>query len=286
MPAPSPLPALPVTSILPELLRRLEHDPGVVLIAPPGAGKTTRVPPALLDAPWLAGQRILMLEPRRLATRAAARRMAQEHGETVGETFGYRVRLESKVSARTRVEVITEGILTRRLHDDPGLDGVGCVILDEFHERGLDGDLAFALLRDIQDALRPDLRLVVMSATLDGAAVARLLPGASVLESQGRQFPVAVRHLERPAPRALPETLARVIADVLDEEPGSVLAFLPGEREIRATQAALAAQRLPASVSVRPLYGALPATDQDAALAPAPRAPARWCWPPTSPKPA
>ncbi|WP_413205259.1 ATP-dependent helicase HrpB [Rhodospirillum sp. A1_3_36] len=263
------LPPLPIDRALPNLRTALADRSCCVLVAAPGAGKTTRVPPALLDEPWLKGQRILMLEPRRLAARAAARRMAAERGEAVGDLFGYRVRQDSKISARTLVEVVTEGILTRRLQGDPELAGVGCVILDEFHERSLNTDLALALLREVQGALRPDLRLLVMSATLDAAAVSALLDDAPVVDSPGRAFPVAVRHLPRPEQRALPEAMARTIGAVLAEESGSLLAFLPGEREIRATQSALSG-RLPKDVIIRPLFGALPPAEQDAAISPCP----------------
>jgi ATP-dependent helicase HrpB len=181
---------LPIHDVLPALRAALSERNAAVLVAPPGAGKSTGAPLALLDAPWLGGGRIVMLEPRRLAARAAAERMAATLGETVGETVGFRVRLQSRVSARTRIEVVTEGVFARMILDDPGLSGVGCVIFDEFHERSLDADLGLALARDSQSVLREDLRLLVMSATLDGAAVARLLDDASVVESQGRAFPV------------------------------------------------------------------------------------------------
>ncbi|AEO48896.1 ATP-dependent helicase HrpB [Rhodospirillum rubrum F11] len=254
---------------MPALLEALASHGRAVLIAPPGAGKTTRVPPALLGALWLGGQKVVMLEPRRLATRAAARRMAFEAGEAVGQRFGFRVRGESRSGPLTRVEVMTEGILTRRIQDDPELAGVGCVILDEFHERGLQGDLAFALLREIQGALRPDLRLLVMSATLDGAAIAALMDDAPVIESHGRAFPVTITHGERPAARDLGPAMARTILRALEDEPGSVLAFLPGEREIAAVAGALA-RALPADTVLRPLYGALPPAEQDAAISPCP----------------
>ncbi|MBK1666021.1 ATP-dependent helicase HrpB, partial [Rhodospirillum rubrum] len=268
MPPLSPGP-LPIDPVLPALLDALANHGRAVLIAPPGAGKTTRVPPALLGASWLGGRTVVMLEPRRLATRAAARRMAFEAGEAVGQRFGFRVRGESRSGPLTRVEVMTEGILTRRIQDDPELAGVGCVILDEFHERGLQGDLAFALLREIQGALRPDLRLLVMSATLDGAAIAALMDDAPVIESHGRAFPVTITHGERPAGRDLGPAMARAILRALEDEPGSVLAFLPGEREIAAVAGALA-KALPADTVLRPLYGALPPAEQDAAISPCP----------------
>ena len=188
--------ALPIVDVLPALGAALARGNAVVLQAPPGAGKTTVVPPALLEAPWLAGGRIVLLEPRRLAARAAAARMAEGFAETVGETVGYRIRFESKISARTRIEVLTEGVLTRRLQTDPALDGVGLVIFDEFHERHLETDVALAFVRDAQRLLRPDLKILVMSATLDGEAIARLLD-APLIQSEGRMFPVDVRYAAR-----------------------------------------------------------------------------------------
>src|SRR6266851_5322490 len=224
---------LPVGDAVMALAAALAGPRAAVLQAPPGAGKTTLVPLIMLDAPWLGGRRILMLEPRRLATRAAARRMAAMLGERVGETVGYRTRLDTRVSAATRIEVVTEGILIRMIQDDPALDGVGLVIFDEFHERSLDADLGLALTLEARRALREDLRLLVMSATLDGEAVARLLGGAPVVSSAGRSFPVAVRHLERPAADRIETAVAAVIRRALVEEEGSVLVFLPGGAEIR-----------------------------------------------------
>ncbi|MBB4265960.1 ATP-dependent helicase HrpB [Roseospira visakhapatnamensis] len=257
----------PIDPVLPDLRAALATGPNAVLLAPPGAGKTTRVPLALLDACWLAGGRILMLEPRRMAARAAARFMAASLGEAVGETVGYRVRLDSAVGPRTRVEVITEGILTRRLQDDPALEGVGAVILDEFHERSLQGDLGLALCLDSQGALRPDLRLLVMSATLDALPVAALLGNAPVIESQGRQHPVTLHH--HPAPAPGPDGLTRavtgVVRQVLAEDAGDLLVFLPGEREIGRVARALGDL---SGVAVLPLHGSLPAARQDAALTP------------------
>jgi ATP-dependent helicase HrpB len=260
-----PLPtALPVTEALPALTEALAACGVAVLQAPPGAGKTTLVPLALLDAPWLAGKRILMLEPRRLAARAAAARMAALRGETVGETVGHRIRFESTVGPATRIEVVTEGILTRRLQRDPSLEGVGCVIFDEFHERSLHADLGLALCLELR-ALRDDLRLLAMSATIDGARVARLMGDAPMVASEGRRFPVEVRHLGRLAGARVEEQVARGVRRALAETQGDVLAFLPGEAEIRRVERLLE----DIDADVLPLYGALPRAAQDRALAPA-----------------
>src|SRR5688572_19147188 len=194
-----PLPHLPVTDVLPLLAAALAAGSSAVLVAPPGAGKTTLVPLALLDAPWAATGRIVLLEPRRLAARAAARRMAALLGEQAGETVGYTMRMESRMSAKTRIQVVTEGVLARMILDDPELTGVSALLFDEFHERSLDGDFGLALALDVQDALRPDLRLLVMSATLDGARVSGLLGTAPVIVSEGRSFPVELRYVERVA---------------------------------------------------------------------------------------
>ncbi|MDP3175895.1 MAG: helicase-related protein, partial [Phenylobacterium sp.] len=259
---------LPIHDVLDALKSALAGAPAAVLVAPPGAGTTTVAPLALLDAPWLAGGRIIVLEPRRLAARAAAERMATILGETVGQTVGFRVRMQSRVSVRTRIEVVTEGVFTRMLLGDPELAGVGCVIFDEFHERSLDADLGLALALDAQSLLRPDLRLLVMSATLDGAAVARLLGGdAPVIESLGRMFPVETRYLGRDDALRLEDRVARAVRRALADEPGSVLAFLPGQGEIRRTAELLS--QLPAGVTLAPLYGALDPIDQDRAIAPA-----------------
>ncbi|SDH81583.1 ATP-dependent helicase HrpB [Roseospirillum parvum] len=267
------LPPLPVDAALPPLLEALETQGRAVLTAPPGAGKTTKVPLALLDAPWRGEGTILMLEPRRLAARASARRMAALLGETPGETVGWRTRLDRAVGPGTRVEVITEGLLTRRLLADPALPGVAAVILDEFHERSLAADQALALLLEARAVLRPDLRLLVMSATLEAARVAALLDDAPLIDSPGRAFPVETRHLD-PGPGRLEPALASAIADLMESEPGSLLAFLPGAAEIRRTEAALTdlakRRRLPPEVDIRPLYGALSPAAQDAAIAPPP----------------
>ncbi len=256
---------LPVADILPALLATLAARPNAVLIAPPGAGKTTLVPLALLAAPWLDG-RIVMLEPRRLAARAAATRMAFLLGEPVGQTVGYRTRLDSAVSAATRIEVVTEGLLVRRLQSDPGLDGVAVVILDEVHERALDADMALAFCLDLQRVLRPELRLLAMSATADGARLGPLLD-AEVVRSDGRMHPVAVGHAARDLAqlRDLPDAMARAIRAALAEHRGDILAFLPGMGEIRRTEAALAG----CGALVLPLHGELPPAEQDRALRPA-----------------
>jgi ATP-dependent helicase HrpB len=261
---------LPVEAILPNLRAALRERSEAALVAPPGAGKTTRVPPGLLDEPWARDGKIVLLSPRRLAARAAAARMASERGERVGETIGYRVRLDSKVSPRTRVEVVTEGVFTRMILDDPELRGVAAVIFDEFHERSLEGDLGLALARDAQGALRPDLKIVVMSATLDAARVAALLGGAPVIVSEGRMFPV--RHVYRPrdARARIEDETAAAVRAALTAETGSALVFLPGVREIERTAEALRATVRDPNVDIRPLYGAMSAAEQDAAIAPAP----------------
>ncbi len=263
------LPDLPITEALPELLAHLKEAGVAVLQAPPGAGKTTVVPLALDRAGLAGGKRIVMLEPRRLAARAAAERMAETLGEDVGRTVGYRIRGEAKVTRATRIEVVTEGILTRMLQADPSLEGVGAVIFDEFHERSLNADLGLALAWEARTALRPDLRLLVMSATLDAAPVARLLE-APVVTSQGRAFPVETRWLEQPLPRdrRLEPAVAEMVTRAVAETEGGVLVFLPGEGEIRRVEALLKG-RLPETCRLHPLYGAMPFAAQRAAIAPA-----------------
>jgi ATP-dependent helicase HrpB len=262
---------LPIDAVLDELSRTLESRNAAVLVAPPGAGKTTRVPLALLDAPWAKGKKIIVLEPRRIAARASAERMAKSLGERAGETVGYRVRFGSKVSRATRIEVVTEGIFSRQILDDPELDGVAAVLFDEFHERSLDADLGLALGRDAQTGLREDLRILVMSATLDGARVARLLGDAPVVASEGRAFPVETRYLGRKSDAPLERQMAEAIATALRADPGSVLAFLPGAAEIRRTQNFLAERIHDASIEIVPLFGALEASVQDRAIQPAPK---------------
>ena len=262
---------LPIDAVLDELGRTLAANNAAVLVAPPGAGKTTRVPLALLDAPWLNGKKIIMLEPRRIAARASAERMARTLGERAGETVGYRVRFGSKISRATRIEVVTEGIFSRQILDDPELSGVAAVLFDEFHERSLDADLGLALARDAQTGLREDLRILVMSATLDGARVGKLLGDAPVVASEGRAFPVETRYLGRKADAPIERQMADAIATALRADPGSVLAFLPGAAEIRRTQNFLAERVHDASVEIVPLFGALDAAVQDRAIAPAPK---------------
>ncbi|MGH6772824.1 ATP-dependent helicase HrpB [Brucella tritici] len=263
------LPDLPVTRILPQLDEAMNAHASAVLVAPPGAGKTTLVPIHMLDAQWRGDGMIVLLEPRRLAARAAARRMAQLLGEEPGETVGYRMRLESKVSSRTKILVVTEGVFARMILDDPDLKGVAAVLFDEFHERSLDADFGLALALDVQAALRDDLKILVMSATLDGARVAALLGDAPVIESEGRAFPVDIRYRERKADERVEDAMARSIRDALADETGSILAFLPGQGEIERT-VRLLEDRVPAHVMLAPLYGAMEGRDQDAAIKPAP----------------
>ncbi|MET4044834.1 ATP-dependent helicase HrpB [Bradyrhizobium sp. RT6a] len=262
---------LPIDAVLDDLSRTLEAHNAAVLVAPPGAGKTTRVPLALLDAPWAKGKKIIVLEPRRIAARASADRMAKSLGERAGETVGYRVRFGSKISRATRIEVVTEGIFTRQILDDPELSGIAAVLFDEFHERSLDADMGLALARDAQTGLREDLRILVMSATLDGARVARLLGEAPVVESEGRAFPVETRYLGRKADVPVERQMADAIASALRADAGSVLAFLPGAAEIRRTQNFLGERVQDSSIEIVPLFGALDAAVQDRAISPAPK---------------
>lgn len=262
------LPSLPIDAALPELRDALDACPNVVLVAPPGAGKTTRVPLALLNVPWRQDGRIIMMEPRRLAARAAAARMAASLGEEVGETVGYRVRLDSRVSNRTRIEVVTEGVFTRMIADDPALEGIAAVIFDEFHERSLDGDLGLALALDAQSGLREDLRILVMSATIDGARVASILGDARQVTSEGRAFPVETRYLGRTQSAHISVEAASAVRRALVEETGSILVFLPGQGEIRRL-AGLLGDQVGEDVDIAPLYGALTGAEQDRAIRPA-----------------
>ena len=265
----APALTFPIDELLPGILASLAAHPRLVLECPPGAGKTTRVPPALLDAPWLAGRRILMLEPRRVAARAAAQFMAMQRGEPVGATVGYRIRFDHQVSAATRIEVVTEGILTRMIQDDPTLDGVGAIVFDEFHERHLAADLGLALALDVQSALRGDLRIVVMSATLDGARLAQFLD-APRLSSAGRSFPVTVAHFPERREEAIEAQARRAVEHALAQHPGDVLVFLPGQREIARVERALLASDGAREAEILTLHGELPVEQQSRVLQPAP----------------
>jgi ATP-dependent helicase HrpB len=256
----------PINEILPEVLAALETSSTVILQAPPGAGKSTVLPLHLLKAAWLGTQKILMLEPRRLAARGVAARLASQLGENVGETIGYRVRFENQVSAATQLEVLTEGILTRRLQHDTSLDGVGLVVFDEFHERSLHADLALALCREAQQILRPDLRILIMSATLDAAPLSALLDNAPVLTSEGRQYPVAVHYRAPDTDARLHDAVAEAVRNAAREFDGDLLVFLPGAGEIHRTQEIL--ERTMPALAVHPLYGDLPVREQQAALQP------------------
>jgi ATP-dependent helicase HrpB len=261
--------SLPIDAALPRLTAALSGANCAVLVAPPGAGKTTRVPLVLIDELWATDKKIVVLEPRRLAARAAAARMAATLGEKVGDTVGLRVRFGSQVSKRTRIEVITEGIFTRMILDDPSLDGIAAVLFDEFHERSLDADLGLALARDAQTGLREDLKLLVMSATLDGARVSALLGNAPVVESQGRSFPVETRYLGRDPRARIEAQVADAAERALRAETGSLLVFLPGAGEIRRTETLLNERLRDPAVDVVALYGALDAREQDRAISPA-----------------
>ena len=261
---------LPIDVALPGLGSALENHNAAVLVAPPGAGKTTRVPLALLDEPWMTGKKILVLEPRRLAARAAAARMASTLGERVGDTVGLRVRFDSKVTRRTRIEVVTEGVFTRLILDDPSLEGVAAILFDEFHERSLDADLGLALARDAQQGLRQDLRLLVMSATLDGARISALLGNAPVVTSEGRAFAVETRYIGRDSRTPIERQVAGAAERALRADAGSLLVFLPGAGEIRRCEALLNERVTASDVDIVALYGALDACEQDRAISPSP----------------
>ncbi|MBB3047038.1 ATP-dependent helicase HrpB [Litorivivens lipolytica] len=264
--------SLPIEQVLPELKRTLNSRHEAIVVAEPGAGKTTRIPLALLTEPWLAGQKILLLEPRRLAAKLAAQRMAESLGESVGETVGYRMRLEQKEGPRTRIMVITEGVLSRMLLSDPSLEGVGLVIFDEFHERSVDADLGLALSLYARDLFRDDspLKLLVMSATLDSEALAELLQQAPIVRSEGRQFPVARHYGQRVEQRDVVTAVSQQIRDCLRREQGSLLVFLPGQGEIRAVQKSLQESESGSDVLIAPLYGSLSLQEQQQAVRPPP----------------
>jgi ATP-dependent RNA helicase HrpB len=261
---------LPIDDALPRLTAALSGNNAAVLVAPPGAGKTTRVPLVLLDEPWAGSKKILVLEPRRLAARAAASRMASTLGEQVGDTIGLRVRFGSKVSKRTRIEVITEGVFTRLVLNDPSLEGVAAVLFDEFHERSLDADLGLALARDAQQGLREELKILVMSATLDGARVAALLGNAPVVESEGRAFAVETRYLGRDQRAPIERQVVDAAQRALRADQGSLLVFLPGAAEIRRAETMLKERVTEPNVDIVTLFGALDAREQDRAISPAP----------------
>lgn len=259
--------SLPIDALLPQLTQALQQHNRCVLQAAPGAGKTTRVPAALLDAEWLGEQKILMLEPRRIATRSAAQFMARERNEKAGQTVGYRSRLDSKISAATRIEVVTEGILTRMIQSDPALEGIGCVIFDEFHERNLQADLGLALLLQSQELLREELKILVMSATLEQQAIVKLLgDNTPVISSEGRSFPVSTYYQGGSPTPFDAARVASVIEQALENDDASLLCFLPGTGEIHRTQQALNQRQLPANVELIPLYGGLSAQQQDRAI--------------------
>jgi ATP-dependent helicase HrpB len=262
---------LPIDEILPRLIETLRSSPGVVLSAPPGAGKTTRVPLAAVQAPWFAGKKILMLEPRRLATIRAAQYIAMLLHEPVGRTVGYRIRGETCISSLTRIEVLTEGVLSRLLLDQPDLPGVGLVIFDEFHERSIHADLGLALTLDVQSQLRNDVHILVMSATLDGVAVARLLGAAPVIESEGKSYPVETRYRSFPYDGGVEPQIVQTVLRAVEHQEGDVLVFLPGQREIRRVENLLLESGLPSHVSVYTLFGEAPQERQLAALSPAPK---------------
>ncbi len=262
--------ALPIEAVLPAISAALAQSTNLVVQAPPGSGKTTLLPLALLDEPWAGQGRIIVLEPRRLAARLAARRMASLLGETVGETVGYRVRLDSKVGPRTRIELNTDGVFLRRLQRDPELKGITAVLFDECHERGLESDVALALCLEAQGALRPDLKLIAMSATLDAAPFARLMGKCPVVTGEGQSYPVETRWRPTPPQGRLEPAMADAVRAALDETEGDILVFLPGTAEIRRVENLLAEARLPVQTTVMPLYGDLAGEQQDAALQPSP----------------
>ncbi len=262
--------ALPIQEVLPEITASLARNSNLVVQAPPGSGKTTLLPLALLDQPWAQQGRIVVLEPRRLAARLAARRMADLLGEAVGETVGYRVRLDSKTGPKTRIELNTDGVFLRRLQRDPELKGIAAVLFDECHERGLESDVSLALCLEAQSALRPDLKLVAMSATLDAAPFAKLMGDCPVVTGEGQSFPVETRWRPPSAQARLDQAVADTVRQALNETEGDMLVFLPGVGEIRRVEARLQDMQLPGSVSVLPLYGDLPGEQQDMALKPSP----------------
>ena len=275
---------LPIDAVLDELRSTVAARASAVLVAPPGAGKTTRVPLALMHESWLQGRKILVLEPRRIAARAAAERMAHSLSEGIGERIGLRARMLSKSGRKTRIEVVTEGVFTRMILDDPELAGVGAVLFDEFHERSLDADLGLALALDCQRGLRNDLRIVPMSATLDGARVAQLLGDAPVIASAGRAFPVETRYLGRDAGARIEEQMADAVMRGLRAEAGSILAFLPGQGEDRRLEERLKTRISDPTVVLAPLLEPCRQRPRTLRSSLRPKVCARWCWRPRSPR--
>ena len=259
-------PDLPILDILDQLRSILQANANLVLVAPPGAGKTTLVPLALLETDWCKKKKIIMLEPRRLAARSAARYMASLLGEKVGETVGYRVRMDSKISSKTRIEVVTEGVFTRMIQDDPELSGITAIIFDEFHERSLNSDFGLALAFDVQQALREDLRILIMSATIDGARIAKLINGKTI-ESAGRCYPVELIYHERPGGTRLEPFVVNEVLQALADQKGSILVFLPGQREIERVADNLAT-KVANNVDIARIFGAMIGFDQDLAIRP------------------
>jgi ATP-dependent helicase HrpB len=266
-PSPRPLDALPIDAVLPQIVAALGSSPNLVICAPPGAGKTTRVPPALLDPMLAIAGRIVVLQPRRMAARAAARRIAAEQGTSVGDAVGYQVRFDQKVGPRTRIALVTEGILLRMLHDDPLIESVGAVLFDEFHERNLNSDLALGMVRRIQQTVRPELKIIVMSATLDAAPVAGFLGDCPVINSEGRLYPVETRYAGSFDKRPLSALVASGVEQVAERTQGDILVFLPGVGEIRQSAAELQAFAARRGFTLFELYGDLPPEQQDAVLA-------------------
>jgi len=265
---------LPIDDVLPDLTAALHRCDVAVLVAPPGAGKTTRVPLVLAAESWARGKKILVMEPRRIAARAAAARMAATLRESVGASVGYRVRFDSKISDQTRIEVVTGGVFTRHVLEHPALDGVAAVLFDEFHERSLDADLGLALALDLQQGFREDLKIIAMSATLNSGRLAQLLGDAPVIESAGHAYPVETRYLGRDARAPIERLVAQAVARALNRDFGSMLVFLPGAAEIRRTESLLRERLSDPSIDIVALHGMLDAQDQDRAIAPA-RAPRR-----------
>ena len=271
MNGPSEQSDLPIDEVLPELLTHLESANAVVLHAPTGAGKTTRVPPAIWNAGLSDNKQIVMLEPRRIAARAASRRISSEMNESLGDLVGYQVRFDSRKSQRTKLLTVTDGILLRRLQDDPFLEDVGVVVFDEFHERGLESDVCLAMIRRVQQTIRPDLKIIVMSATLDAEPIAEYLGDCPIVKSEGRQHPVEIKYLKRRDQRKMEEQIAAHLPDALNQTVGDILIFLPGVGEIFRTARELESIANKHNLKLLQLYGDLPLEQQDEVLSPSPQ---------------